>query len=532
MERIRRICFLLVLGVLFAIFLGGLISEFAPRYHAYVVFQATDSLKVFFLQRPEPSSVQCNEIARRIVSTMLAHCETCRLRKSQCLTQLNSRQRKLLNGQPLDVPLVRTSTGVITFVASDPALGVEACRETERHASRALPGSICYTPEMNALVPLIGKISVDSRAEPVPRVHALLGVTFLAAAISFLFCWLIIRSERLHRRFSHDPVASGSHKVHATPTPRIGGIAIAISLATSTIALAGPSKLSILVLCAIPAFFVGLLEDITKQVGVFVRLMMTVLSGALGSLLLGATLDRVDVPGFDALLLFPLFAVAFTAFAVAGITNALNIVDGYNGLAGGYVIMVLAALVWVAAHVGDSLVLSGGLVMAGAVLGFLVWNYPGGKIFLGDGGAYLIGFWLAELSVLLVLRNPGVSSWFPLLLLAYPFVEVMFSIYRRAFVAGESPGRADAGHLHHLLFRHLTGRAQKYDEPGRLAYRRNFVAPLIWAGSAVFIVPSLLVWHSTPSMLMFVLAFFIGYLWLYLRLGGGRLAAGPLCQHE
>jgi UDP-N-acetylmuramyl pentapeptide phosphotransferase/UDP-N-acetylglucosamine-1-phosphate transferase len=166
-------------------------------------------------------------------------------------------------------------------------------------------------------------------------------------------------------------------------------------------------------LSAVPAFAGGFGEDVTKKIGVMARLMLTFASAVFASLLVGATLDRLDMPGLDTLLLWPVFAIAFTAFAVGGIANSINIIDGYNGLAGGYAVIVLAALAWVAGQVGDPVVLTASLAMLGALLGFLVWNYPAGKIFMGDGGAYLLGFWLGELSVLLVVRNPDVSPWFP-----------------------------------------------------------------------------------------------------------------------
>src|SRR5258707_10042434 len=94
--------------------------------------------------------------------------------------------------------------------------------------------------------------------------------------------------------------------------------------------------------------------------------------------------------------------------------------------------------------------------MLGAGLEFMAWNYPKGKIFLGDGGAYLLGFWLAELAVLLVARNPDVSPWFPLLLLVYPIFETLFSIYRRCFLHGRSSGDADALHFHQLIYKRLA----------------------------------------------------------------------------
>src|SRR5258708_21336903 len=100
-------------------------------------------------------------------------------------------------------------------------------------------------------------------------------------------------------------------------------------------------------------------------------------------------------------------------FAVGGVANSINIIDGYNGLAAGHAVIVLAAMAWVSALVGDDFLFISTLAMIGALLGFLAWNYPEGKIFLGDGGAYLLGFWLAENSVLLAVLPPDGSPCLP-----------------------------------------------------------------------------------------------------------------------
>jgi UDP-N-acetylmuramyl pentapeptide phosphotransferase/UDP-N-acetylglucosamine-1-phosphate transferase len=82
------------------------------------------------------------------------------------------------------------------------------------------------------------------------------------------------------------------------------------------------------------------------------------------------------------------------------------------------------------------------------VLGFFVWNFPAGLIFLGDGGAYLLGFYVAELGVLLVQRNPDCRRCVQLLMCIYPIFETRFSIYRKKYLRGISPGVPDGVHLH------------------------------------------------------------------------------------
>ncbi len=513
------------------IVVAGFLSHRA-QFHPYLVFQATESLQMVFLQRGHALAGECEAAAERVAAAVLRECSTCRLVEKRCLDQLDSRQRKILGGQPLDIPVMRTPGGVVAFLSTTPGFAQEVCREAER---QTLPGlnPQCARAGPDGIGLALGKISGATDSELVPRPGALLGILLLAAVVSFLACWSIIRSGRLHGRYSHDLTATGPQKFHVTPTPRIGGVAIAGALAATVLAmealdwlsLASAYGLTMLALSAIPAFAGGFGEDVTRKVGVLARLMLTFASAVFASLLVGATLDRLDTPGLDALLLWPLFAIAFTAFAVGGVANAINIIDGYNGLAGGYAVIVLAALAWVAGQVGDPVVLTASLAMLGALLGFLAWNYPGGKIFMGDGGAYLLGFWLAELAVLLVVRNPDVSPWFPLMLLAYPITDTLFSIYRRFILRGHSAGDADAMHLHTLIFNRLARIGVGSRDAGAKRRRNNLVAPYIWAGAALFVLLSLLVWRSTPWLVALAVCFWVGYLWLYFRLARWRAPA-------
>jgi UDP-N-acetylmuramyl pentapeptide phosphotransferase/UDP-N-acetylglucosamine-1-phosphate transferase len=156
----------------------------------------------------------------------------------------------------------------------------------------------------------------------------------------------------------------------------------------------------LLLLCSLPAFLSGLVEDLTKRVSARRRLLFTTVSAALGCWLLGAILPRTAIPGIDLLMPWTPFAVALTLLCVTGVANSVNIIDGFNGLASMCVLLILLALTYGALQVGDTLVLALALICAGAVLGFLHAQLPAGLIFLGDGGAYLLGFMIAELSVL------------------------------------------------------------------------------------------------------------------------------------
>lgn len=512
-----------------ALFILGkaILLEREPRFYPYVIFQATEALQITFLQRVHGTRSECEATVNRMTKAMGAYCSTCRLLENRCLDKLNPRQHKILAGQPIDIPVMRMLSGTVAFIANSPELALQVCQETGRQTARNLPGETqCTSASTDSLGLSVATVARNTDTAPIPKLHALLSVTLLATIISFVFCYLIKYFDWLHSRFSSDHINSGPQKFHATPTPRIGGLALVAALAgsililraTEWLRLASAYGLSMLALAAIPAFAGGFVEDITKRVNVPARLMLTIAAGVIAALLVGATLDRVDVPGFDTLLQWPVFAVVFTAFAVGGMANAINIIDGYNGLVGGYAVLVLAALSWVSVQVGDPVVLTASLGMLGALLGFLVWNYPKGRIFLGDGGAYLLGFWLAELSVLLVVRNPDVSPWFPMLLLAYPAFETLFSIYRRKFLHGDSPGRPDALHFHQLIYMRLARVAVGSKNAKEITYRNNMVAPYIWAGSALFILPSLFFWRNTPALISLTLVFCVAYMWLYLRL--------------
>ena len=357
-----------------------------------------------------------------------------------------------------------------------------------------------------------------------------------AGAASWFICYLIIRYEHLHARFSHDHIDSGPQKFHALPTPRIGGLGLfgGLMVGAGVVLILRPASsftdenFGYLLLAAVPAFMGGMVEDITKNVGVAQRLLLSMISAAVAAWLLGAVINRMDIPLIDQALYWLPFAIAFTVFAVAGVTNSINIIDGYNGLAGGFSVIALIAMAAVAAQVNDRLILVVSVSMIGALLGFLVWNWPQGKIFLGDGGAYLLGFILAELSVLLVVRNTSVSPWFPVLLLAYPVFETLFTIYRRAWLLNATPGLPDALHLHQLIFKKVVRDHLSDSSHQRITKNNSRVAPYLWTAAALLALFAALFWQTT-SMLM--LASLIGcalYVLFYRRLAKlprlGRLA--------
>jgi UDP-N-acetylmuramyl pentapeptide phosphotransferase/UDP-N-acetylglucosamine-1-phosphate transferase len=207
-----------------------------------------------------------------------------------------------------------------------------------------------------------------------------------------------------------------------------------------------------------------------------------------------------------------------TVLAVAGIANAVNIIDGFNGLASVVCICMLLSLGYVALQVNDMFVLIAALMVAGATAGFLIWNYPVGLIFLGDGGAYFIGFMLGELALLLVMRNPQVSTWYAALLLIYPTFETLFSVYRRMFVRGKSPTMPDGIHLHSLIFRRIVQWAVGRKEARALIRRNSLTSPYLWMFSLTAVIPATVFWRQTWVLMVSCLLFIVSYIWIYVRI--------------
>jgi UDP-N-acetylmuramyl pentapeptide phosphotransferase/UDP-N-acetylglucosamine-1-phosphate transferase len=330
----------------------------------------------------------------------------------------------------------------------------------------------------------------------------------------FAVCALLIFTQRWHGPLSLDHDLTGAQKIHHNPVPRVGGIGVAIGLLAGVLvgyAYGGDMwQLAIkLLACAAPVFAAGLLEDLTKRVSVKTRLAASFVSAGLAALLLDATLTRLDTPVLDELMIWGPFALLFTSFAVAGMTNAINIIDGLNGLASGAVGLMLAGLAGIAWQVGDPLVFKMCLWGIAAMSGFMLLNYPFGRIFLGDGGAYLAGFWLAECAVILLHRNPNLSTWAVLLCVMYPSWETIYSMYRRQFKEKKAAGAPDSDHFHHLVF---IGLSSSGSPKTTQAWKKHGLASLlIWSFVLCCQVAANMHFRSTAIMAGVVLIFAVCY---------------------
>lgn len=512
--------------LLVTICVGLVIQIQAKNYYPSIRIQATNDLSLQYLNKTREDQAACQTVLDHVERQMLAQCPNCKIIDKTCSNTLPPSQIAFFTDQAQSSPVLYLNEGLLVFESNQSQFAQQSCQETAKQLNdkKLMANATCHAAEQP-------RPFFRPKDSPIDLTH--LGFALLALLVAQLFskfaCYLIIRYEHLHAHLSHDHTEAGPQKFHALPTPRIGGLPIVGGIFISAALLpALPNHFSdqlyqLLLLAAMPAFLGGITEDITKKVGVSQRLLLTILSGVLGCLLLGATLDHLGIPGVDALFTWAPLAIAFTAFAVGGIANSVNIIDGYNGLASGFAIIASLAMAVVAGQHGDSLLLYANLAMAGALLGFIGWNWPMGKIFLGDGGAYFTGFWLAEMTILLVVRNPSVSVWFPLAIMIHPVFETLFTIYRRKFLHESHPGMPDANHLHQMIYKRLVRLHVGSREAQHKTRRNSRVAPYFWAFTGMTACAASMIPGHEHALQLLCLLYCAAYIWLYRRLSSWRI---------
>jgi UDP-N-acetylmuramyl pentapeptide phosphotransferase/UDP-N-acetylglucosamine-1-phosphate transferase len=259
----------------------------------------------------------------------------------------------------------------------------------------------------------------------------------------------------------------------------------------------------------------GSIEDIIVRVSPFKRMISILESIVMMFVFLDIRIDFLGFTLVDYLLSNSIVSLLFTLLVVGGVVNAINIIDGYNGLLIGYSIAVLLAIAYVANILGDDLVIQLSLILIESLLGVFIFNFPFGKIFMGDGGAYFIGFMMAVIGLMLGNRNEEVSHWFILLLFIYPLYETAFSVYRKKIVRNTSPSQPDGYHLHMMIYKRLVKR--NFFKNNK-TLQNSMTSPFLWALSLVGIIPAV-IWYDNQTMLIiWAFIFMIIYTIIYRRI--------------
>ena len=329
--------------------------------------------------------------------------------------------------------------------------------------------------------------------------------TFLS---SLSAAFLIFLTKPLHIRFTakgHTTLARQSS--HSNPTPRLGGLSILLGCIVGILFLAGQETTHIAILLGVsclPVFLGGLGEDIGFDVSTHIRLLLSFASALCAGLLFNFWIPRLGIPGLEFLTSYVVVSAFLTILVSAGISQAFNLIDGLNGLAIGISLLTGLGLGSIAYSVGDYTLSSICWVLMASLAGTMVFNFPFGKIFLGDAGAYSIGHILTWIGILILNRNPEVQPFAILLIFFWPTSDMLFSIYRR-YRSNRPIDQPDRLHYHQLVMRavELVFLSKKY---------RKLTNPLatfiILPLAAAPVVTALFVWSSNKNAIFAFILYF------------------------
>jgi UDP-N-acetylmuramyl pentapeptide phosphotransferase/UDP-N-acetylglucosamine-1-phosphate transferase len=287
-------------------------------------------------------------------------------------------------------------------------------------------------------------------------------------------------------------------------------------------------RYGLFLLALAPVFCVGLMEDMGRKVSPTIRLLVMLISSQFIISMLGVHIMRDEALGLTGYLSRPEFGIPMTLLLTAGMTNAINMTDGMHGLAGIAALFGCLGLAQISDISGNPELTRVCWILAGALVGFLLLNYPLGKIFLGDSGSYTVGFVLGWLAVSLLYRAESASIWAVGLVLFWPIADILLTILRRLGTRRHAMS-ADRLHIHQLIRRCLIIASSS-------PYIRRNANPIVTA----IILPAMLIttmlgvwlWNRPREALFTFFSAFVLYvlaywaiLWLAKRLRRSRVLA-------
>lgn len=239
-------------------------------------------------------------------------------------------------------------------------------------------------------------------------------------------------------------------KIHVKPISRLGGVAIWSSTILTFAALIllsyypSGSLLSGILLGSSLMFFLGFIDDIYQLEAKFKFLIQFLIASVV--FLLGIKIDSIFSIHLNIVVSY-----IFTVLWLVGISNAVNFIDGVDGLAGSVITISAVTLGLISTSISpDAVSALISFILVGSVLAFLTFNFNPAKIFMGDSGALFCGFLLATLSITGIIEGSSIGIIVPMFILAIPILDITFSSFRR-ILKGVSPFHADSEHIHHKL---------------------------------------------------------------------------------
>lgn len=286
----------------------------------------------------------------------------------------------------------------------------------------------------------------------------------------------------------------GLDKNHGVP--RVGGLAIMASVMIITTTLYGlRMDLAGVVTGSLLIAAVGLLDDVGLGRGPLVKLIVSLFAASITIYTTGVYVSHINTPILSDLIALKPIAIVVSVFGLAGMSHAVNLIDGIHGLALSFSVIAFTAMSIIALSVGEVSIGLFSLIVACACLGLFILNFPSGSIFLGDVGSYFLGFLGAWVAIHLCHNNPEISPWAMFCIFVYPIADVSYAAVRR-LGNGNNPMKGDTEHLHHRILR-VTDRL-RHNNPKQIIFASTLSCTLL------ALVPALLATlnFSSPDLLM------------------------------
>jgi UDP-GlcNAc:undecaprenyl-phosphate GlcNAc-1-phosphate transferase len=241
-------------------------------------------------------------------------------------------------------------------------------------------------------------------------------------------------------------------KVHTNVMPRLGGLAIFASFIIGILIIHPNSSYHLpIVLGSIVILLTGMIDDI-KEISPKVKLLGQIIAALIVVVMGDITVSFINLPFGLGTINFGIFSIPITMLWIVGVTNAINLIDGLDGLAAGVSTIALFSIAGMAMVMGNAYVMVIALILAAGSLGFLVFNFHPAKIFMGDSGALFLGYMISVLSLLGFKNVTFISLIIPIIILGVPISDTFFAIVRR-LVNKQPLSAPDKSHLHHCLMR-------------------------------------------------------------------------------
>ncbi len=331
--------------------------------------------------------------------------------------------------------------------------------------------------------------------------------------ISFFVCLAFVLLQKFFYKNLQIDQFTEPQNLHKKAISRFGGVAIFLSLFLVSF-LEETEMYNFLrtaLVCASPVFILGLLDDLRIILNPIVRLVTVIPSTLMAYQFLGTEAYGLDIVFLDPLFNFKFFSIVFICFAMSGIVNAFNMIDGINGLVLIYVMSIcLVTVLFSQTYFSEETNLLF-VAMFFSCLGVLLINFPFGRIFLGDGGSYFLGM-VISIALIKHYQDNQFSPWYVACILIYPITDTIFTIYRR-IKSKMSAMEADNLHLHHLIFNFVSKKISKFER-----LRHVLTTVFLFSIFMPFIILANMYPTDTIMLAMFCVIFGIIYTSIYLAI--------------